>query len=137
MVCAVPCRASTSRDTPAISTRTGVADGIPKRRSAIGTSTPVPAGLTPYLLRLPDAVFATLLRGVMKVDPEARSSMWEDLQRGRRTEIDYLQGVITAIADRHGLHVPLSRRIVTLIRSAEASGKGSPELTPEQIRWSR
>ena len=29
--------------------------------------------------------------------------MWEDLQRGRRTEIDYLQGVITAIADRHGL----------------------------------
>jgi 2-dehydropantoate 2-reductase len=73
----------------------------------------------------------------MKIDPEARSSMWEDLQRGRRTEIDYLQGVITAIADRHGLDVPLSRRIVTLIRSAEASGNGSPKLTPEQIRWSR
>jgi 2-dehydropantoate 2-reductase len=31
----------------------------------------------------------------MKIDPEARSSMWEDLQRRRRTEIDYLQGVIT------------------------------------------
>jgi len=30
--------------------------------------------------------------------------------------------------------VPLSRRIVTLIRSAEVSGKGSPKLTPEQIR---
>ena len=29
--------------------------------------------------------------------------MWEDLQRGRRTEIDYLQGVVTEIADRHGL----------------------------------
>jgi 2-dehydropantoate 2-reductase len=70
----------------------------------------------------------------MKIDPEARSSMWEDLQRGRATEIDYLQGVITAIADRHGLQVPLSRRIVTLIRNAEAVGKGSPRLTPEQIR---
>jgi len=30
--------------------------------------------------------------------------------------------------------VPLSRRIVALIRRAEAAGKGSPGLTPEQIR---
>jgi 2-dehydropantoate 2-reductase len=60
--------------------------------------------------------------------------MWEDLQRGRPTEIDYLQGVITAIADRHGLQVPLSRRIVALVRSAEAAGKGSPALRPEQVR---
>jgi 2-dehydropantoate 2-reductase len=98
------------------------------------SSTPIPAGWMPALLRLPDAVFALLLGGSMKIDPEARSSMWEDLQRGRATEIDYLQGVITAIADRHGLQVPLSRRIVTLIRNAEAVGKGSPRLTPEQIR---
>jgi len=61
--------------------------------------------LTPHLLRLPDAIFAMLLGSTMKIDPEARSSMWEDLQRGRRTEIDYLQGVITGIADRHGLQV--------------------------------
>jgi 2-dehydropantoate 2-reductase len=98
------------------------------------SSTPIPAGWMPALLRLPDAVFALLLGGSMKIDPEARSSMWEDLQRGRATEIDYLQGVITAIADRHGLKVPLSRRIVTLIKNAEAVGKGSPRLTPEQIR---
>jgi 2-dehydropantoate 2-reductase len=90
--------------------------------------------LTPHLLRLPDAVFAVLLGRTMKIDPEARSSMWEDLQRGRRTEIDYLQGVITGIADRYGLQVPMSRRVVALIKSAEASGKGSPGLTPEQIR---
>jgi 2-dehydropantoate 2-reductase len=98
------------------------------------SSTPVPAGLTPHLLRLPDAIFAALLGSTMKIDPEARSSMWEDLQRGRPTEIDYLQGVITAIADRHGLEAPLSRRVVALIKSAEARGQGSPGLTPEQIR---
>jgi len=98
------------------------------------SSTPIPAGWTPHLLRLPDAVFGMLLGRTMKIDPEARSSMWEDLQRGRRTEIDYLQGVITEIADRHGLPVPLSRRIVALIKSAEAAGKGSPRLTPDQIR---
>ena len=68
----------------------------------------------------------------MKIDPEARSSMSEDLQRGRRTEIDYLQGVIIEIADRHGLEVPLSRRVVALIKRAEAADKGSPRLTPEQ-----
>jgi 2-dehydropantoate 2-reductase len=96
--------------------------------------TAVPASWTPYMLRLPDALFGMLLAGVMKIDPEARSSMWEDLQRGRPTEIDYLQGVITEIADRHGLKVPLSRRIVALVKNAEAAGKGSPGLTPEQIR---
>jgi len=98
------------------------------------SSTPVPVSWTPHLLRLPDALFNMILGRTMKIDPEARSSMWEDLQRGRRTEIDYLQGVITAIADRRGLEVPLSRRIVALIKSAEAAGKGSPRLTPEQIR---
>src|SRR3954467_8103564 len=97
-------------------------------------STPVPPALTPHLLRLPDAVFRLLLGRTMKIDPEARSSMWEDLQRGRRTEIDYLQGVITRIAERRGLKVPLSARIVALIKRAEADGKGSPGLTPEQIR---
>jgi 2-dehydropantoate 2-reductase len=79
-------------------------------------------------------VFRLLLHGAMKIDPEARSSMWEDLQRGRRTEIDYLQGVITQIAERRGLQVPLSARIVALIKRAEADGKGSPGLTPDQIR---
>jgi 2-dehydropantoate 2-reductase len=98
------------------------------------SSTPIPAGLMPHLLRLPDAVFGVLLGGTVKIDPRARSSMWEDLQRGRATEIDYLQGVITEIADRHGLKVPLSRRIVSLIKNAEISGKGAPKLTPEQIR---
>ena len=98
------------------------------------SSTPVPVGLTPHLLRLPDGIFNALLGSTMKIDPEARSSMWEDLQRGRATEIDYLQGVIVEIADRHGLRVPLSRRVVALVKEAEAAGKGPPRLTPERIR---
>jgi len=98
------------------------------------SSTPIPASWTPSLLRLPDVIFEAMLGRTMKIDPEARSSMWEDLQRGRRTEIDYFQGVITEIAERRGLDVPLSRRVVELIRNAETAGKGSPGLTPEQIR---
>ncbi len=34
---------------------------------------------------------------MLAIDPEARSSMWEDLTRGRPTEIDYLQGAVVAI----------------------------------------
>jgi 2-dehydropantoate 2-reductase len=98
------------------------------------SSTPIPAGWMPSLLRLPDAIFEAVLGRTLKIDPQARSSMWEDLQRGRRTEIDYLQGVIVEISDRHGLPAPLSRRIVALVKSAEATGQGSPGLTPEQIR---
>jgi len=105
------------------------ADGI-----APVSPTPVPSGWTPSLLRLPDPIFQMLLGRTMKIDPEARSSMSEDLQRGRRTEIDYLQGIVVEIAGRHGLEVPLSRRIVALIKRAEAAGQGSPGLTPEQIR---
>ena len=96
--------------------------------------TPVPSGWTPHLLRLPDALFALALAPAMKIDPQARSSMWEDLERRRRTEIDYLQGVITAIADRRGLKTPLSRRVLALIKQAEAAGQGSPRLTVAQIR---
>jgi len=96
--------------------------------------TPIPAAWMPPLLRLPDFIFEPLLGRTMKIDPEARSSMWEDLKHGRRTEIDYLQGVITEIAARHGLQAPLSHRIVALIRQAERDGKGSPGLAPAQIR---
>ena len=121
--------------------RTLFADQIAEALAIMGAegvkpvpTTPLPAWLTPHLLRLPDVLFQAVLGRMMQIDPQARSSMWEDLQRGRRTEIDYLQGVIVDLADRHGLKAPLSRRIVTLIRSAEAGGKGAAGLTPEQVR---
>ena len=96
--------------------------------------TPIPVRLIPPLLRVPNVIFEALLGRAMKIDPEARSSMWEDLQRGRRTEIDYLQGVIAEIAERRGLEAPLSRQIVELIRRAEREANGSPGLTAEQVR---
>lgn len=97
-------------------------------------STGVPPALTPYLLRLPDALFQILARRSMQIDPMARSSMWEDLQHRRRTEIDYLQGVIIAQAERHRIDVPLTRRIVDLVKTAEQAGKGSPGLSAAQVR---
>jgi 2-dehydropantoate 2-reductase len=98
------------------------------------SATPVPANLLPHLLRLPDFVFSRVLGRTMKIDPAARSSMWEDLQRGRRTEVDYLQGVIVRMAADRRIGVPISQRVVALVKAAEAAGRGAPGLTAEQIR---
>src|SRR5579872_163669 len=95
--------------------------------------TPLPLSWIPHLLRLPDPLFELLLARVMKIDPQARSSMYDDLQRGRRTEIDFLQGAIIEIAARRGLEAPLSRRILGLIKDAEVAGKGSPRLIRSAI----
>ncbi|WP_256805497.1 2-dehydropantoate 2-reductase [Bradyrhizobium sp. Bra78] len=98
------------------------------------SATPIPMRWTPTLLRLPDMIFNAILGRTMKIDPEARSSMWQDLKQGRRTEIDYLQGAVIALAEQNNIDVPLMRRIVALIKEAEVAGKGPPGLTPQQIR---
>jgi len=98
------------------------------------SATPVPAAWTPFLLRLPDWLFGILLGGTMKIDATARSSMADDLSRGRPTEVDYLQGVIVDLARRHGMEAPLSHRVVALIKQAEAAGGDLPKLSPRQVR---
>ncbi|WP_439407770.1 2-dehydropantoate 2-reductase [Bradyrhizobium sp. DASA03076] len=98
------------------------------------SATPIPPNWTPTLLRLPDMIFNAILGRTMKIDPQARSSMWQDLKQGRKTEIDYLQGAVIALAEQNNVEVPLMRRIVALIKEAETSGKGPPRLSPQQIR---
>jgi 2-dehydropantoate 2-reductase len=95
--------------------------------------TPLPAAWTPHILRLPDWAFRLIAGRMIRIDPTARSSMSDDLARGRPTEIDFLQGVIVDIARRRGLEAPLSARIVELIKQAERRGQGSPRLRPDQI----
>ena len=76
--------------------------------------------LLPTLLRLPDFLFRRVAATMLRIDPQARSSMWEDLQAGRRTEVDYLNGAVLKLAQEVGRDAPLSKRIVELIRCAEA-----------------
>jgi 2-dehydropantoate 2-reductase len=91
----------------------------------------VPPRLIAFALRLPDALFKIAARGMLAVDRNARSSMWEDLRAGRPTEIDYLQGEIVRLAEKHRVAAPLNRRVIQLIKGAEKAGKGSPALSPE------
>jgi 2-dehydropantoate 2-reductase len=93
----------------------------------------VPPGAVPRILRLPDWLFRRVAGRMLAIDPEARSSMWEDLERRRPTEIDHLQGAILATAAEAGRRAPLAGRIVELVKAAEAAKAGSPRLRPEQI----
>lgn len=89
--------------------------------------------LLPKVLRLPDWLFRLLARRMLAIDPQARSSMWDDLQRGRPTEIDDLQGAILRLAEKAGTPSPLTRQVAGLVRAAEQEKRGSPGLTPGQV----
>jgi 2-dehydropantoate 2-reductase len=89
--------------------------------------------LVAFALRLPDPVFRLVARRMLAVDPLARSSMWEDLEAWRPTEIDDIQGEIVRLAERHGQAVPLNRRVVRCIEEAEAAKRGSPGLNPAAV----
>ena len=50
-----------------------------------------------------------------------RASMLQDVERGRRTEIDAITGAILRSAERHRLPVPLNALMYSLIRGLERS----------------
>jgi 2-dehydropantoate 2-reductase len=60
---------------------------------------------------------------MLAIDPLSRSSMWEDLEAGRVTEIDYLNGEIVRLAEKLGRTAPVNTRLITLIRDAETDGR--------------
>ncbi|PKA02749.1 2-dehydropantoate 2-reductase, partial [Leptospira ellisii] len=58
--------------------------------------------LAPSILNLPDFLFFRIASNMVKIDPQARSSMWEDLTKKRPTEIDSLNGEVVKLADVMG-----------------------------------
>jgi 2-dehydropantoate 2-reductase len=101
-------------------------DVVTKSGIHIELDPPLPARLVPKLLRLPNALFRFAARPMVRVDPQARSSMWDDLTRGRKTEIDNLNGEITRLGN-----APINAAIVELVKAAE--GKGSPGMSSHDL----
>jgi 2-dehydropantoate 2-reductase len=89
--------------------------------------------LIAWALVLPDWLFKLAARGMLAIDPKARSSMWEDLEARRPTEIDYMQGTVVALAGRLGLSAALNQRVAELVKEAERAAAGSPRLSPLAI----
>src|SRR5204862_7033605 len=99
--------------------------------TALARLTVLPPTWIPRVLRLPDAIFTRLAGRMLAIDPQARSSMWEDLEAGRPTEVDYLNGEIVRLAARLGRAAPVNARLVALVREAERGPRrtwSGPEL---------
>jgi 2-dehydropantoate 2-reductase len=84
---------------------------------------PVSPRLLPLVIGSPDWLFNNLFLKRWKIDSKARSSMGDDLAHGRTTEIDFLNGELVRLAERLGADAPVNRRIVELVRKAEAGAK--------------
>lgn len=93
----------------------------------------VPLRVMSFVMKLPTPLARVVIRAQLKIDPESRASMWQDLERGRKTEVEFLNGEIVRLAEAHSIDAPLNRRAVELVKEAERAGKGSPELEADEL----
>lgn len=98
-------------------------------RHPVASTTPLPAWMTPHILRLPTPLFSRIAARMLTIDPAARTSMAYDLDAGRPTEIDSLQGEIIRLGRETGTPTPICDRVARLITQGETG-----PLSPDQIR---
>ncbi|HVL47412.1 MAG TPA: 2-dehydropantoate 2-reductase [Candidatus Thermoplasmatota archaeon] len=70
---------------------------------------------------LPDDDLVIRARVVAERTAENKSSMLQDVERGRRTEIDAISGEIAARGRRLGVDTPVTRTLVALVKGIEST----------------
>jgi 2-dehydropantoate 2-reductase len=93
------------------------ADIRPAKVGAVGPH------LLPLVIGSPDWLFNNVFLKAWKIDEKARSSMADDLAARRKTEVEYINGELVALAERLGQKAPVNRAIVSLMHWAEAGAK--------------
>jgi 2-dehydropantoate 2-reductase len=69
----------------------------------------------PMLLKLPNWIFTRVAKKMLRMDASARSSMWDDVQLGRVTEIDDLCGAVVRLAQQVGTPAPCNTTMCKLM----------------------
>jgi 2-dehydropantoate 2-reductase len=85
--------------------------------------TPLPPQFFPFALRLPDGLFRIAASRMLAIDPLARTSMLDDLDAGRATEVDWLNGEIIRLGEKVHLGSPVNEKLVELVHAAEQGGR--------------
>jgi 2-dehydropantoate 2-reductase len=61
----------------------------------------------------------TTITGLLGRVGMSKSSMLQDVEKRRRTEIDVINGAIVAFGEKHGIPTPHNRALVWLVKSLE------------------
>lgn len=86
----------------------------------------------PYALRMPTWIFKRAARAMLAIDAQARSSMWEDLQKQRAPEVDFLNGAVVALGRETGTETKANEVVIGLIHDAFEKGR-SPQLSGQAL----
>ncbi|WP_166253720.1 2-dehydropantoate 2-reductase [Marinobacter salicampi] len=81
--------------------------------------TAIPTQLIPYVMKTPNWLFKRLADKMLTIDPYARSSMWEDIEAGRPTEVDWINGEVVNLATRLNTRAPVNQALTQLIHQCE------------------
>lgn len=88
-------------------------------------------GVAPHELADPAAAGPALAR-LMAVAGNTKPSMLQDLEAGRPTEVDVVNGGVAQRGRTHGIPTPLNDRVVELVHSMERAERGpAPEVLAE------
>jgi 2-dehydropantoate 2-reductase len=104
---------------------------LDRAQQPLARLTPLPPHWLPTLLRAPTPVFRLLAARMLRIDDEARSSMADDLARGRTPEIDALCGAVVRLGQQVGLPTPRNQAMVSAL-----SGPVLPP-HPSAVEWRR
>jgi 2-dehydropantoate 2-reductase len=86
--------------------------------------TALPAAYLPLLLKSPTWLFKRLASSMLAIDEQVRLSMWWDLQQGRKTEIDFLNGAVICEAEQLGIACSANRLVYGAIKQVESAKEG-------------
>jgi len=81
--------------------------------------TPLPTHCLPFIVSLPNWIYMLLAKNITNMDPKAKSSMAQDLAKGKATEIDYLSGELISLGKKVNIATPENDRVYQAIKDAE------------------
>jgi 2-dehydropantoate 2-reductase len=70
---------------------------------------------------------------IIKLNPIAKTSMWQSISRDRPTEIDYITGEIIALSNKNKIDAPINTKLVELVKNAEKE-KPVKNYSPAELR---
>ncbi|MFB6284863.1 MAG: ketopantoate reductase family protein [Halobacteria archaeon] len=104
------------RNGPAVENNLGLLDDVAREVSAVASGEDVD---------LTSEKVYTECRRVAEATSGNRSSMLQDVSSGSDTEIESLNGYVVELAEKHGVSVPVSRSLYSLVRSKEVTDRST------------